>query len=369
MSRGAKTLTLLLAALAICSAARAQDFEEPVFDRSAAAIDRMIWPNEPAIPVMPYESPLENVFLTTEFIGFRRDARLVNTFASVGTRATDAFTGRDLNFVNQPGLRLLGGMKFNDCFSVEASFLGLLDWDVAQAVQNQTVNPLGTAGNLLSPLRGWADPAVAGFDFLNYVEVQTTTHFNNAEVNARAVFESPYANFQASGLVGLRYMNIHEQFLYRSTSAEPAVAGTANTAAVKTNNNLYGPQLGLTTEFRFERRAWLTLDFKGALLQNDASQETAFTTGPLVGAGATTNGARAQGRAAVAVDLQAACAWKFTPFLVGRVGYQAIFIEGVALGADNFAQNALFMTTNPNLLAYNGGVTFHGPFGGVTFTW
>jgi hypothetical protein len=54
---------------------------------------------------------------------------------------------------------------------------------------------------------------------------------------------------------------------------------------------------------------------------------------------------------------------------VARFGYQGIFIDGLALGSDNFLRNVPNMTTDPSELAKDGHLAYHGPFAGATLTW
>ena len=44
-------------------------------------------------------------------------------------------------------------------------------------------------------------------------------------------------------------------------------------------------------------------------------------------------------------------------------------MEGVALGANNFTQNARNAPIDPSELSNDGHMTFHGPFTGLTITW
>ena len=72
---------------------------------------------------------------------------------------------------------------------------------------------------------------------------------------------------------------------------------------------------------------------------------------------------------AVGADVQASVVWKFTPMIVGRVGYQCIFIDGLALGSDNFSRNAPLLSTGHTEIENTGQLTLHGPFAGLTVTW
>ena len=68
-------------------------------------------------------------------------------------------------------------------------------------------------------------------------------------------------------------------------------------------------------------------------------------------------------------DLSAGLSWRFVSQVVGRVGYQAIFLDGVALGDENFQHNARIAPSGPRLLANDDHTIFYGPSAGLTVTW
>jgi hypothetical protein len=54
---------------------------------------------------------------------------------------------------------------------------------------------------------------------------------------------------------------------------------------------------------------------------------------------------------------------------VGRIGYQALLIDGLALASENFDRNVAILTAGPAELVHDGSVVYHGPFVGLTTTW
>jgi len=316
-----------------------------------------------------YESPFDVCYFSADAVGFRRDGQPTQPMATLNTPTNTVLGTNDLPFVNEPGLHLMAGRRLNREFSVEVNFLGLLKWDETRALQNLTLNSQGTLGNLFSPLSDFGQPGQVGIDYNNLVSIRTTSDFNTAEVNLRQNLYTPPSLMQASGLYGFRYMNIHEQFQYRSRSASAAPAGTNNAVDLTTHNSLFGFQAGGTLEFRIEPRAWVNFVAKGILCQNNASQATQYTFGPAAGPTTTVESGAAKGRVALGVDVAGSLVWKFTPSIVGRVGYQGIIINGLALGSDNFSRNAAFIPTGVTDVYRTGNLVFHGPFTGVTVTW
>lgn len=316
-----------------------------------------------------YASPLEATYVTADVIAFRRDWQTPQVFATLDTPTNGVLSIGDLEIAYQPGLRVLAGRRLNEWFAVEGSFLGLLQWDETRTTLDSTLNSQGTFGNMFSPFTDFGDPAVVGLDYNDLASIRLKSQFNNAELNLRQRLVTQPSLMQASALYGFRYMNVRETFNYRTESQSPAVAGTSNAVEVNTRNSLWGLQAGGTLEFRIEPRFWLNFELKGILSYNDAGQQTEYTVGPLAGPGTTTSGGNDRGRMTLGGDVSATAIWKFTSRIVGRAGYQGIFIDGLALAADNFQRNLPFMSTSPSELTRNGHLAFHGPFAGVTVTW
>ncbi len=372
MSRVARTSIVLLLTLACFSAARAQDdacCSCPTNRPGVWYTPDLISPAGLCEKPFLFQSPLETSYFTADTVAFRRDWQAKQTFATLNDPTTAALGTHNLDFGHQPGLKVLAGRRLNDSLAVEASFLGLMQWDEARSVQDATLNSQGTLGNLFSPLTSFGSPAQLGLDYNSFVSIHTVSQFNNAELNLRHRLDTVPSGMQFTFIAGLRYINVHERFEYRARSFSPTPVGTANAVDVVTKNGMFGPQIGGLAEFQIEPRCWISFEAKAVMLANDAGQQTQYTVGPLVGPGTTTSGARTQERATFAGDMAATAVWKFSPAIVGRVGYQGIFIDGLALGSDNFRLNAASMTTGPNDLARGGHLAFHGPFAGVTVTW
>ncbi|MBA4018452.1 MAG: hypothetical protein C0483_14895 [Pirellula sp.] len=342
-------------------AACAQDVEYP--DAANPFIQ-----DEPLFPPTPYISPLGNLYFTGDFVGFTHLTPTAS-YAKLN-RTTTVLSGNDFDFANQPGMRMLLGARLTDYYSVELSYLGLFDWNDYQSVRNLETNTQGTQGNLYSPFTGFGFPAQAGLDYNNFVSIASETQLNTGELNFRRRVDLPSSGFQASGIWGVRYMSLADRFAYRSRSNSPTPLGATVADDVIASNRMFGAQVGGSLQMHVERRAWIDIEAKGIMFTNDSSQNTTFTTDTLAGGAATTTfGARSQQRVSFGVDLQAALSWRFSRFIIGRVGYQAIFLEGVSLAANNFTTNARNANVDPSELSNNGHMTFHGPFTGLTVTW
>jgi len=326
-------------------------------------------PDSCAPPLRFYESPRRRVYGAVEGVAFKRSVSGNQDFATMNLPGRVVLSTRDLDFAFQGGVRGLLGVRMNDRFALEGSYFGLLQWDESSAVRNDRVNILGTAGNLFSPFTNFGIPPQIGFDFNTTVSVRVESSFDNAEFNLRQVLDTNPSTMQASVLYGFRYINVDEKFEYRSQSFAPTPTGTANAVDVGADNQLFGFQLGTMLEFNVDPRCWINGEFKAGVFHNNARQNTNFVTGPLAGPPSLINTGIAREATTWMLDGSASVMYQFTPAIVGRVGYQAIWLDGLALASENFSENATLLGLGPAILAKDGAVCYHGPFAGLTFTW
>jgi hypothetical protein len=321
-------------------------------------------------PEIYYVSPRGRWYVMAEGIALKRDASDERIFATIGDPDTVALSTSNQRFEFEGGLKALVGHQLNDYYAIEASYFGLMTWDAQAAVRDVSVNGLGTTGNLFSPFSNFGDSAgIAGLDFNTLASIRTVSSLDNFEVNVRQRIDTVPEPFQASVLYGVRYMNIRERFEYRTQSFSPAVAGAENAVNVHTGNDAIGFQIGGALEARIEPRGWINFEVKGAILHNSADQASDYTFGPLAGPQTTINGARDEDRTAFVGDVSLSFMYQFSRRLVGRIGYQSIWVDGVALASENFESNVNLLTLGPPQLVHDGGLVYHGPFAGLLYSW
>jgi hypothetical protein len=68
-------------------------------------------------------------------------------------------------------------------------------------------------------------------------------------------------------------------------------------------------------------------------------------------------------------DLDLSAIWECSRHLSVEIGYQAIWISGLALGAENFQTDVTLLTLGPPELKDDGTAVYHGPHVGVTVRW
>src|SRR5208282_5178243 len=106
------------------------------------------------------------------------------------------------------------------------------------------------------------------------------------------------------------------------------MAYPAPTVAVNahTNNNLWGPQIGGVITYGHQD-VWLQFEGKAALCENDANRDLSTNLG---GVQTTRPRLYYDGTATVA-DINATLLWHCTAALTTRVGYQALWVDQIAL--------------------------------------
>lgn len=256
-----------------------------------------------------------------------------------GEEGDTALSTSDLDVEFDSGMRITLGRTFGGCYQVEGIYQGIYSWDDAAAA----ASPAGIQ------------------DFTNFLDdfaTETGTEasasvfakMQSGEVNFRAWLDLPPGPFDVQLLVGLRYMNINEDLRF-NIDAPPA------SAFLQTNNDLIGVQLGIDLKWLVHPRAYIHLDAKGAMCHNNVSLTTTFNG---------TDDDAAGDRTAFVGDLLLTANWQMTPSWSIRAGYQAIFVHGIAISADNLASNAdLFVAGDPIDLNDRGEMVYHGPVLGV----
>lgn len=286
------------------------------------------------------------------------------------------------------GGNILFGRRLGDWYGMEVSYMWVNTWNEEAAIRDNTdfqeelldatgaplLNLYGHpqpgaifTGSLFSPFSNFGNPAIVGLDYNNAVTLRYSSQFYDIEWNLRRTLPMPPEAMQVSLLVGGRYTSIRERFQYHTSSYYP-VDPTTNDVAVSTSNGMLGAQIGALFEFHIEPCWWGDVEIKGAIFDNIASQNTTYVNDS-DGVQTTFTGGRSQHRTSFALDLDLALGWQINSWLTGRAGYQAIWINNVALASENFQSDIGILTLGPPVLNTDGNVVYHGPHIGLTGAW
>ncbi len=149
----------------------------------------------------------------------------------------------------------------------------------------------------------------------------------------------PPGRMTVSTLLGVRYMEIREHFGYHSVSDVPGPLGSQNNVLTDTSNRLLGPQIGARMEYYVEGPWWVNFEIKGAMCENEASESTNFQHIDQNGNPTEYTNQRTHRGTSWIGDLALTAVYRFSPRATAQFGYQALFVDGVALGDVNALQD------------------------------
>jgi hypothetical protein len=316
------------------------------------------------------QAPIIPWYFRSEGIALRRDVSGKVNIAARDNRTNIVLSTDDLDEPFKAGPRLTLGHTFGDGpYQIEFSYFWLADWDQSFAIRDATPNSLGGVGNLFSVYTNFGFPTpVAGFDYNRFVSIREFSRMNSGELNVMRRLFMKTNCLATTVMIGARHMQVNEEFDYHSESGVPLPLGSALTVGTRTTNDLWGAQIGALFEAYVEQRVWINLAIKGAILNNAASQNT---TGTFTTAGLSQGilGGRSQNGTAYLGDLSLDLVCRVTPHFTTRIGYQSIWVNGLALGTRNFDPSPGILLLGPTQLNQGANVVYHGPHAGVELTW
>jgi hypothetical protein len=287
----------------------------------------------------------------------------------------------DFNYDFKAAGHLVIGHSFGECLQIEGAYLGIQQSVNTAAVRDNSFNGLVDAhgndmtGDLFSPFGGFGTFPIDNLDYNNFAQIRYTSSLQGAELNVRRRVPLVPERLSMSLLFGVRYLGVLEDLQYDTQSTvvmdppNPLLPGmVSNSIHVATDNQMVGPQIGALFELYTDNRWWLNTEIKAAVLNNHATTSTAYTN--------TINGASnsyfskvTEDHTAFAGELSITALYRWTPHFNTRVGYQALWLEGMALAPNNFNTNINIVRQGPAQLSHDAGVVYHGPFAGVELGW
>jgi hypothetical protein len=282
--------------------------------------------------------------------------------ASIGPNGPVVLSTEDLRTEFAAGGKFTLGRRIFDCYRLEGTYLGYHTWDDARIVTNADVNALGGLGNLSTFLSGFDTPIAPGLDGANFASAAIRTNFQSGELNLRYWGDMPPGPLDVSLLVGVRYIRIGEFFEFNSQADLPGPGGTTNNLQSAVTNDMWGAQLGIEFSVLVTARWWFDVDLKGGIYNDRVNVET-------IGAqnGVSDLFTVTRDRTAWVGDIAVIGNWQMTPYCTFRIGYQAIFMNGLSLAQDQLAATMFNNAIGP--VADRGKIAYHGPILGLGATW
>jgi len=304
-------------------------------------------------------------------VALRRDVHRATDAATVDNNDNLALSTRDLDKPFNAGPRFLVGHTFEDSiYQVEFSYFWLSDFNDSAAVRDSTTNEFGAPGNLFSPFGGLGANPIVGLDYNDFVSIREFSFMQNVELNLRRQLPMPQERLAASFLIGVRAVGVREQFEYSSHTNYVEGGGSAavNYVRTRTRNELYGCQIGMLFEFNVEQKWWINTELKGAICNNAAGMDSVYLHSQS-GTQDAYFGERSQNGTSFLGDLAVTLVCRPTPNLSAEIGYQAIWINGMAIAAKNLGSDIDILESGPAQLNHRGSVVYHGPHAGLVLSW
>lgn len=277
------------------------------------------------------------------------------------------------NDLGQPfsgGVRAVLGHTFGDSpHQIEFSYFTLSQWETSTSVVDGGALQNGVDGYLYSPFTNFGNPAATTtVDKVGSIAIQELSYLDNAELNWKRVLPMPSGALTPTLVFGVRHVGIREEFDYFSRRViAPSTLSDPITVTSKATNDLWGPQLGGLFELNVFAETWVSFEIKGAICSNSTTREL----GASIALPDDSHGRFSRNVTAYVADFNLSAFWKPTAHLATRFGYQAMWVGGLVLAAENFAPDlgTLQNSAIQPPLNQNGTVLYHGPYAGMELSW
>ena len=260
----------------------------------------------------------------------------------------------DLNFDSGWGIRAGFGIRRCDNWGWEFEYLGVFDQNAARSVE--LADELALPGDL--------GLSTNNFFFADEVSVRYESQINNAEINrvcCCCCCEDACNCRSVEWLYGFRYLNLNEDFSIVSTDFQESTS----TYDIHTNNNLFGLQVGQRVRHCRGRWSWEGTG-KAGIFGNAAEMHS----DPIVDFPALVvrpSRSESTGNVAFVGDLNLTAIYQINRIWGARLGYNLIWIEGVALAPDQLDFTST--TSGGSGISTDGGVFLHGVNAGFEARW
>lgn len=317
-----------------------------------------------------------SVYAQVDALFMTREPRFAQQPLVVDANETTLLSTSDLDFDYEPGLRATVGMRHCGGRALEFSYFGLWEGDATAFVEAP-----GEESFLFFP------DNLAGNTFvdLDRVRVNYSSRLHSFELNlpcCSGCCESDCGKGKGGGegkgcgkgcgevrcrsfewFAGLRYLNLDERLdiATQRTVNEGIENGSYN---LRTSNNLYGAQLGARLRRSQGSFGWEATG-KAGIFGNDSQQRQTVTAFPNQ---TLRSQSRSGGGVAFVGEVNLSALVCLTDVWNVRAGYNAMWIEGLALAPD---QLDFDFATDPsgNQLRNGGGTFLHGVNVGLEARW
>ena len=313
-----------------------------------------------------YDISVDGMYVKRDKVGENVNFTSSTRLAAPG--GTIVLSTGNLNYEEELGLRFTGALQVLPGHNLEFTYFGLFNWaSVATFVD-------GT-NNLFSLYSGFGANPFNGFlqtDQSQFQSLRSSSTIDSFEINIRKRNTGPNCRLQWSTLWGARYVYLLDDLEY-FTLGGPGGNGLPvgqSDSDVRLRNSLTGFQVGGDMWANIVPGISLGTDVKAGVYGNYSKQNTSVIATnnagivPPIFEEARNNDIAFLGEGSITLI------YRTSPNLTMRMGYSFVYLDGVALAADNFN------TTNPFGIGRtakpvddNSDVFYHGAFSGFEWMW
>lgn len=323
------------------------------------------YPDGGCAAVRWFDVNVDFMMLKRDDTGRRQD------IASAGINGNIVLSTDDLDFDAEPSFRLNAALQAGPGSNWEFTYYGLFSYDSEVTVEDP-------GSDLFSVFSDFGTLPFGGFDETdesNFQRITYISNFDNFEVNFRQRWMAPTARYQGSWLAGVRYFKLEEKFRLNTRSEEnngvPAPLSQMF-YGVDTDNSLTGAQIG--------GDMWICLlpglriggEVKAGVFGNHMNVNTRIDA---TSAPASFLENQQQNDVSFVGNFDAYLTYRINYQWTAKFGYQFMYVDGVALGTENFNDRppALFNpppgVTRTPFVNDNGSLFYHGFSVGMEFMW
>ena len=185
----------------------------------------------------PVCCPSSGYWLKTEVLFLNRDADYSHDY-DIGDLGGDVvLKGSDADLDWGTGIRITAGLGQWRDWDIEASYLGIFDWNGSDSVSDIVGENLDPADEIIG-FFGGATTFTASAKF----KIDYDSEFHSVELNA---FQDLACMDNTEFMWGLRYGNLSEHFEFITYDSIPAGPADIGRFKARTRNELLGGQIGL----------------------------------------------------------------------------------------------------------------------------
>ena len=289
-----------------------------------------------------------------------------------------ALSADDGSWGDKAGLRFNALIPLSSGSVLEFGYLGLLGHETRKTVDvvsqmdpmnSNQPNPNFGQPALFSVLSGFGNSPWMGFGETDQADVHRFEYESNmdtVELGFRRAWTDPNSSWQGSWVAGVRHFYVTEAFMFHSHSGS-SVQGNLQQLdyTADTVNSITGFQLGGDFWFAGENGLEIGLFGKVGVYGNRIKSDSSYLATSINPAHEVD---AEKDRTTFGLEAGATVNWRLSQNISLTAGYQVIYLDGVALASDQFANDPPFVQPVPQQKIYDDGQLIYTGFN-VGFEW